>query len=511
MEPTDINFEKYGITSSFNPQEPMSMNSYDDSLLKEYGFESEYREGESPATPKQQQHPEVSNWLRAKTMNLTAGSPAVAKRYLEQNRFDVVHRGGYNFSLRHKDDPQGQWYVLDPEGVTGVGEFFKDITDVGGDIVTGTGAAVGATVSSPSIIGTAAGGAAGAVAAQGLLNVAGVAAGVPLEGSEGIKREAILGGLTGGAVKGLEKGMTFLKHTMPGRPITTAVAKGTSRVGRMLETPERALNKLVSLLGGPFTKYGKEALKTKKNDIVSAIDGLVKIGADVGIDDATLNSLKQSRTMIREGYLTTPSEINEIVDLAKQTAVKIGQKAQKVTEQTVGGVTFPVWEFSASTQTGAGAQSVRADRLLKPVSDPLSQGGGIFGAATRQGGAAAGFVVGGVPGAIGAKIPGIVGRVLQDVANVDNLLKNYPGLSAVAKQQLMNLKSIYQSRGKVAYNAAVYSLLNSPSFRRELPKLEDMLAPNAPTRADKRKRYKQHQSANEGELPGAVWDRTGSR
>lgn len=102
------------------------------------------RQGKDAFRPFNVQHPEISNWSRAKLQNLALGiSPDVLVRNLEGQGFESIHTGGGNVSVRR---PGQDWYVVEPEGVTGVGELIKDLTDVVGDVGTALGIVGGEVV-----------------------------------------------------------------------------------------------------------------------------------------------------------------------------------------------------------------------------------------------------------------------------------------------------------------------------------------------------------------------------
>jgi len=98
-----------------------------------------YDEGYSPQNPLKEQHPEAPRFA---AMNLTTG-PEAAIRTLQEQGFEVHHRGGYDFSVRK---PGEKWRQVDPKGLD-----WGDPLDLIGDAVNTAGSIAG------TVFGTAAG------------------------------------------------------------------------------------------------------------------------------------------------------------------------------------------------------------------------------------------------------------------------------------------------------------------------------------------------------------------
>lgn len=120
--------------------------------------------GHTPENPLPDQAP-GSTGLRAIVKNLAA-NPEVALRFIQEQGWEAYPLGDLNFSVRRPGDRL--WYRLDP-----MGPDLQDITDLGGDVLLGTGQVLGmmgGAAASPVLgpAGPYAGGAAGGAAAEGL-------------------------------------------------------------------------------------------------------------------------------------------------------------------------------------------------------------------------------------------------------------------------------------------------------------------------------------------------------
>lgn len=168
-------------------------------------------EGYDSENPIDEQHPEISRARRMALMNTSLGNPEVAKRWLEDNGFEVEDIGdAYDFAIRR---PGEQYYRLDPTGLE-----FADFTDVlGGAATYGgmfAGGVKGGLLGGPP--GAVAGSAAGAAAVEAGLGGLGKMAGMdPTLGEfgSGVAREAAIGGAgevagryAGPLIKGLAGG-----------------------------------------------------------------------------------------------------------------------------------------------------------------------------------------------------------------------------------------------------------------------------------------------------------------
>jgi hypothetical protein len=230
--------------------------------------------GFTPEEPLDEQHPDLSWWERTKIMNF-ADNPDVAKRYLEQNGFQAVNRGGWNFSI--KKPGETSWRVVDPSGWD-----LSDITDIGGDVATGVGAGIGATVgtvaglpSGPGALATGTAGAAlGAAGAQGLKSIAGQVLGMRPESSEvlsGMGREAAFG--AGGQLVG--KGVGKLAEAA-----APYVKPAMETVGGWMKAPLRApAAYLESKAIGPIGMEAKgKAISALQNIPEEVIQGMMETG-----------------------------------------------------------------------------------------------------------------------------------------------------------------------------------------------------------------------------------------
>lgn len=113
--------------------------------------------GEHWSNPLQEQHPDVN---RAFVMNFEASTPETMARALSEN-FEVKHRGGLDFSIRKPGEKK--WKVVDPDTWTDMLPFIGgDWSDIAGDAATGMGSMIGALLTSPGVVSTAAGAAGGA-------------------------------------------------------------------------------------------------------------------------------------------------------------------------------------------------------------------------------------------------------------------------------------------------------------------------------------------------------------
>ncbi len=108
-----------------------------------------------------------------------AANPGAAKAYLRSLGYEVANFGsGFNFAVRNRGETQ--WKVVDPPvGHGGVGEFFKDMTDLTADVLGGfaTGAATtaGAVGGLPGAVAAGAGAGAGVEAGrQGIGSALGI-------------------------------------------------------------------------------------------------------------------------------------------------------------------------------------------------------------------------------------------------------------------------------------------------------------------------------------------------
>jgi hypothetical protein len=201
-------------------------------------------EGKYPVKPLNQQHPEIGAGARAKLMNVSA-SPATAKRYLESKGFEVIERGGYDLSIRR---PGGPWYVLDPAGFD-----WQDVTDIGGDIATGVGAAAGATaaipasVTGPGAIAAGMGGAAlGAGGVESLKQGLGGMLGLPATAGEAlgaVSREAAFGAASVPIGKVISKGLSYMAR---GAGKGLQALRGTEAVKRVLPQTREEIQQLAA-------------------------------------------------------------------------------------------------------------------------------------------------------------------------------------------------------------------------------------------------------------------------
>lgn len=193
--------------------------------------------GYSPDKPIDKQHPDVSNAMRRNIMNIATTSPTAA-RYLTDNNFDVVDRGGYHLSVRKKGG--GKWYVLDPNRPDW-GDVTDVISDVTAGIATGVGAVVGAGAGffPGGPVGSFAGATVGAAGAgalhEGAKQAIGAAMGFkPTTGEvlTGLGREAAIG--AGGEVLGaglkFGKGLVFREGSR-----ATIKPAGTKTVAKAAE------------------------------------------------------------------------------------------------------------------------------------------------------------------------------------------------------------------------------------------------------------------------------------
>jgi len=168
------------------------------------------------------------------TKNLST-SPEATMKYLQKEHPNLEIEYNDSGAIRVKRRDEKDYRVLDPEGVTGVGEFAKDIGDVGYDVLSGIGTGVA----------TAAGGLAGAVGGAGIgalpgAALAGAAAGGGLEtarqglGSafgieDNMDAGQILGSTAAGAISPLLFGTGATAANVGGKGLAARIAKGLGK------------------------------------------------------------------------------------------------------------------------------------------------------------------------------------------------------------------------------------------------------------------------------------------
>ena len=161
--------------------------------------------------PLQEQHPDVN---RAFVMNFEAASPETMGRALAKD-FEVKHRGGLDFSIRKPGEKK--WKVVDPDTWLDMLPFIGgDWSDIAGDAATGLGSMVGALITSPGVVTSAAGAAGGAAAVETAKQALGKLLGSSVTAGEAAKSVAFEGVLgAGGEVA-----------AAAAKPLLGALAKG---------------------------------------------------------------------------------------------------------------------------------------------------------------------------------------------------------------------------------------------------------------------------------------------
>lgn len=217
-----------------------------------------FKPGEHWSNPTQEQHPDVNRFF---TMNFAGATPETMGRELAKN-FEVKPRGGLNFSIRKPGEKE--WKVVDPNTWSDWVPFFGgDWSDIMGDIATGIGSMVGATMAAPGLVttplGAAAGGAAVETGKQALAKMMGVdvTAG---EAAQSIGTEAVLGAAGEAAaplVRTLGQGLVKGGKEITGR----LAAKGGKLADDAAAAQQRNIN--YKLSGAPQEEIAAPGLAQK--------------------------------------------------------------------------------------------------------------------------------------------------------------------------------------------------------------------------------------------------------
>lgn len=239
----------------------------------------------------QEEHPDLSIGDRLIIKNLST-SPESAVGYLKKKYpdMDVQVQPSGQIALRKPNEPD--YRVLDPEGVTSLGEALKDIGDVGYDVVSGLG--TGAA--------TAAGGAAGAVTGPGALLTAGAAGAGTSAGFEGLRQG--LGSLAGleDNIDPMQIGASLIAGGVSPLLFGTGagakqIAQAGIRRGLSQEATEQLLKSQAGVPGRAFSAITKK-VAPKIGGFLSgegsqAVDDLIKYSKNVEKLDANPELVEQ--------------------------------------------------------------------------------------------------------------------------------------------------------------------------------------------------------------------------
>lgn len=386
------------------------------------------------------------------------GDPETGKRYLEQQGFEAQRHGeGFNYSVRKPGEQE--WRQFDPAGFD-----WEDLTDISGDVLSLAGMTIGAGAGAGGgLLGLAAGGAAGAAGAQAIRGGLGEEFGLrPTAGETvgAVSEEALIGGMFGPlgapgkalrpAISALEKGAgKYVQMMRPGvwEPATAfEVAKGMFRGS------------------GKFAKYGGpgrlEAI-TKSELIAPAAVGAVRAGGErvrKALTPRGPGTKFVEETILKGGPSRAAAAAPELT----------AAQGRRALEQVRKGV-HPSMETAIAAIQKAGAPAAAAAGKAAPS-------GMLGGLARAAGGAALGGMFGGTAGGLVGGGIGFLGRAgLRKISS--RLMGDSTGQSIKAllgratgsvRQKLGKILETLQTRGEMAYRAAVWSALQQRDVQRFL-------------------------------------------
>lgn len=215
-------------------------------LKTESGPWDDYAKG--PDEIIQEMHPDIGIGQRFILKNFGSDSASSAdwlKQKLKEEKgkdYDVKVSG--NGQILVKAPEEKAYRVVDPEGVTGVGEFVMDMTDAGWDVASGLAEGFGAAG-------------------------AGVAAGLATGGAAALPAAAAAGGTLGAGLEAVRQGIGVSQGVAPEMSGTDiAISGGLGALSPLLFGTGAAAGKISAKAGA---QEGKEAIKAALDNIGIAV------------------------------------------------------------------------------------------------------------------------------------------------------------------------------------------------------------------------------------------------
>ena len=288
----------------------------------------------------QEEHPALSVGDRLIIKNLST-NPESSINYLKKKYPDMDVQQNASGQIILKKPEEQEYRVLDPEGVTGIGELLKDIGDVGYDVISGIG--TGAA--------TAAGGLAGAPTGPGALGTAAAAGGGASAGFEAAKQ-----GL--GAALGLENNLNLSDIGIAGlagaaSPVLFGTGATAAQVAKKGLTGDVAEAALKAQRGLPMIGF-----EAAVNKVAPKVGGLLS-----GLPSQTVRDLSENLDDVaRLG--DDPQALKTFVeDQAKANLGKVDDASSKAYKSLQKHIEESVGESTIDVSSAAKAMSDKIDEL----------------------------------------------------------------------------------------------------------------------------------------------------